>query len=192
VLQELVISSNNFQCTTYIINNLQVPPTPDSMASITNKPTIVIVPGGWHPPLLYSALSEAIQSAAYPVLTIHHPSFNPSLPLTDGAGTCAADALAARDTILPLIEEGREIIIYAHSWGGIPAGGCARGLSKSSRDREGKKGGVLGLVYNSALLVQEGMSVLEFFGGNHAPFVVEGHVSPYYSSSAFLRGGGKG
>ena len=63
-----------------------------------------------------------------------------------------------------------------------------RGLSKRTREREGKIGGVLGLVYNSAFVVPEGVSLLEFLGGKHAPFVVEGNVSSDFSATKFLRG----
>ena len=63
------------------------------------------------------------------------------------------------------------------SYDGIPGGGTARGLSKSTLTKEGTAGGVIGLVYMSTFVVPERMSLLGFVGGHHAPRVRKNQVS---------------
>ncbi|KAL9631338.1 MAG: hypothetical protein Q9164_005947 [Protoblastenia rupestris] len=124
-----------------------------------HKPTVVIVPGGWHPTSSYSSLASALDKAGYPSLTTELPSFNPVDPSNT---SCTADADFVRQQILPLIEtDKKEVIMLPHSYGGIPAGGAARGLSKKSRSKKGIKGGVIGLLYMSAFVVPEGQSLLD-------------------------------
>ncbi len=63
------------------------------------------------------------------------------------------------------------------SYDGIPGGGAARDLSKSTRTKDGTAGGVIGLVYVSAFEVPERMSLLGFVGGHHAPWVRKNQLS---------------
>ena len=91
--------------------------------------------------------------------------------------TCAKDADAVRDAILPLLDEDKDVLVIAHSYGGIPAGGAAYGLSTGQRKKEGKKGGVIGLVYISAFVVPGNVSLLTVMGGKHAPYVIENQVN---------------
>lgn len=100
----------------------------------------------------------------------------PSLPSCDThapqTSSCSADAEAVRKQILNLIDaEGKDVVVLCHSYGGIPAGGAASGLSKRARVKDGKKGGVIGLVYMSDFVVPAKSSLLEMMGGKHAPYV---------------------
>ena len=47
-------------------------------------------------------------------------------------------------------------MVLAHCYGDIPAAGAVHGLSTIIRKQEGKKGGIVGLVYMSAFVVLEG------------------------------------
>ena len=52
----------------------------------------------------------------------------------------------------------------AHSWGGMPASeACKHDLSLQVRKKEGKPGGVVGLMYLASFPVPVGMSTLAFF-----------------------------
>ncbi|KFY15305.1 hypothetical protein V492_02086, partial [Pseudogymnoascus sp. VKM F-4246] len=94
---------------------------------------------------------------------------NPTPPAADA--TCTADALSLRVQLLPLLEEGKDVVVVCHSYGGIPAGGAARGLAKKEREARDEKGGVLGLIYLTSFVVPEGVSLVQFLGGQHAPYV---------------------
>ncbi|KAL8879296.1 MAG: hypothetical protein Q9198_003064 [Flavoplaca austrocitrina] len=132
--------------------------------------TIVIVPGAWHPALLYEELVSQLRTAGYSAIVAAYPSCDSQSPKT---ATCDQDAKAIRRQCLSLMEdEGKGLLLVCHSFGGIPGGAAAHGLSKEERLQKGEKGGIIGLVYMTAFVVAEGSSVLEFLGGKHAPFLV--------------------
>ena len=145
--------------------------------STTMNPIIVIVPGSWHPAAAYTAFATALNNAGFPTHIASYPSLDPSDPTT---ATCQADATAIRSQLLQLLDdkndESRDIIVLPHSYGGNPSAGAAHGLSKAAREREGKRGGVLGLVYMTAFCVPGGACTLDLLGGKHAPFVNVDHV----------------
>ncbi|KAL9034181.1 MAG: hypothetical protein Q9214_007161 [Letrouitia sp. 1 TL-2023] len=133
-----------------------------------SKPVCVIVPGAWHPESAYADLINHFNDNGYPVVTARLPSFNTDSP---SVSTCAADSDAVAQVLLSLIEEGKDIFVLNHSYGGIPGGGAAHGLSKVALQKQGKKGGVIGLVYMSAFVVPEGLSLVEYLGGQHPPYL---------------------
>ena len=152
--------------------------------SITNdiKPTILIVPGGWHSASVYSHFAAQLESLGYPTATTSLPSVNSTSPQN---ATCAKDSNALRKEILSLIEtDEKDVVILAHSYGGVPAGGAAHGLSKTAR--HDKKGGVLGLIFMSAFVVPEGISLLDYLGGKHAHYCVVDQVSTITQCSTDL------
>ena len=109
----------------------------------------------------------------WPVETVHLPSLSPQDILN---ATCEKDAQAVREKLLLLFDNGSDAVVVPHSYGGIPAGRRAHGLSKSQREKEGKLHGVVGLVYMSAFVVPKGSSLVEFLGGKHPPYVKENQV----------------
>ena len=139
----------------------------------TSKPTCVIVPGAWHPESAYLDVSTHLQDAGYPVVVARLPSLNPDNP---SASTCAVDGDAVRDILLSLIDDGKDIFLLNHSYGGVPGGAAAHGLSKAEVERQGKKGGVLGLVYMSSFVVPENLSLLDYLGGQHPPYLQKNQV----------------
>ena len=136
--------------------------------------SFLIISGAWHVPSLYSNLVTLLRKSGYSATV-------PSLPSCDAHSphntTCSADAEAIRKQIIDLIEsDGKDIVLICHSYGGVPGGAAAYGLSKISRAKEGKKGGVIGLIYVCGFAVTEGSSLLGMLGGKHAPYVVENEV----------------
>ena len=138
-----------------------------STSKETNGPaTIVLVPGLCHPHSVFDELISCLRKAGYSTAVTSNPSCDPRDPsITD----CAADTKVLRENVLlPLIEEqGKDVLVFAHSYGGIPGGGAAAGLSKTTRLKEGKTGGVIGLVYLAAGVVKEGDTVLNTPGGEY-------------------------
>lgn len=140
-----------------------------------SKTTVVIVPGAWHPASLYDGFVSRLQESGYGAVVAAYPSVDSPNPKT---ATCEQDAQAVRQQCLSLIEnESKDVLLVCHSYGGIPGGGAAAGLSKKERVQKGKQGGILGLVYMSAFVVPEGSSLLTFLGGKHAPYLVPDTVS---------------
>ena len=139
-----------------------------------SKPTVVIVPGGWHSSNAYEDFASSLQKAGYPTAITKLLSLNPQDP---SKCDCRSDAASVREQLLPLLEnDGKDVIILCHSYGGIPAGGAAYGLSKSARNHRGKTGGVLGLIYLTAFVVPEGESLVNYLGGRHPPYFLADNV----------------
>ncbi|KAL8990204.1 MAG: hypothetical protein Q9177_001079 [Variospora cf. flavescens] len=135
-----------------------------------SKITFVIVPGAWHPASLYDEFTSRLRDAGYGAVVATYPSCGSPNPQT---ATCEQDTDVLRQQCISLIEDGgKELLLVCHSYGGIPGGGAAFGLSKKDRLQEGKEGGVIGLVYMAAFVVPEGISLFDFLGRQHAPYVI--------------------
>ena len=135
----------------------------------SSRPLFLVVPGAWHQPEAYVKLATLLRKAECPAVVASLPSCDAQDPQNT---TCSADAEAVRKHIIHSMDaDGQDIVVVCHSYGGIPGGGAAHGLSKIARAKEGKKGGVIGLVYISGFVVPEGSSLLQIMGGKHAPYV---------------------
>ncbi|KAL8705653.1 MAG: hypothetical protein Q9201_001251 [Fulgogasparrea decipioides] len=142
---------------------------PDPPTVAISEPSIIIVPGAWHQLSAYEKFITSLESEGYTATSISLPSCNANEPRT---ASCSTDAAAVRTHILSLLDnEGKDVILVCHSYGGFPGAGAASGLSKRARVQKGKKTGVLGLVYVCSFVVPEKSSLLETIGGKHAPYV---------------------
>lgn len=140
----------------------------------TSKPTIAIVPGAWHPPAAYAPLTSALKEAGFDFTVTSLPSLDSSDPTS---ADCEADAKALHQQFLSLLDEsGNDVVLLVHSYGGIPASGGSYGLSKKSREKQGKTTGVLGMIYMSAFVVPEGQSLVGYLGGSHPPYLLRDSV----------------
>lgn len=136
-----------------------------------SKPTFVLVPGAWHSPSHYGHLLARLHEAGHPTVSLALPSVNPEEPKKIDVGT---DITFIREKmLLPLLEDGKDIVLVMHSYGGCPGGAAAKGLSKSERRSEGRQGGVIGLVFVAAFLAREGDSLRSALGGKFDPWVIE-------------------
>lgn len=90
-----------------------------------SKLIFIIVPGAWHPSSSYEILGNHLKAANLIVLIAHHPNLNSAQPLSV---TCTQDAEAVRNVFLPLSEEGKDVVLVAHLYGGITRSGAAYGF----------------------------------------------------------------
>ncbi|KAF4621943.1 hypothetical protein G7Y89_g14403 [Cudoniella acicularis] len=136
-------------------------------SSAPSLPTIILVPGACHSAACFNAILQHLHTAGFPTQALTLPSLNSSSPNT---ATCAEDSAFILETaILPLLNEGKDVLLIGHSYSSVPISGSALGLSKSRRIREGKEGGVVGLVFMTAFLVPGGEATVFAFGGNDPP-----------------------
>lgn len=132
------------------------------------KPYIALVPGAWHSPIHYQELLDLFESAGYPTKSVQLPSVGSPDPKKESV---TGDAAAIREKLLlPLIEDGKDVVLLMHSYGGCPGAAAATGLSKTEREENG--GGIIGLVFIAAFLAQEGDSLLSALGGKFDPWVI--------------------
>ncbi|KAF8205330.1 Alpha/beta hydrolase fold-1 [Mycena galopus ATCC 62051] len=128
------------------------------------KPTILVIPGSFLLISSYAAVIAELKARGYPVHGIEletvgrRPDGDKVPDMYDDAAKVAA--LAAR-----LADEGNEVVLVAHSYGGIVAGQASSGLAKSVRASQGKKGGIIRIVFVSAVAPREGQTVKDLIDG---------------------------
>ena len=145
------------------------------MLSSPARPTILLLGGAWYPPSAFSSLTSSLSRSGFETICPQLPSIQSIAPFT---ADCAADTKYLHEKYLsPLIEtDGKDVMIVAHSDGAIPGSAAAAGLSKESRMRQGKAGGVVGLDFLSAFIVKENGSMSEMLGGQWPPFIAKDTV----------------
>ncbi|KAK4229300.1 Alpha/Beta hydrolase protein [Podospora fimiseda] len=123
----------------------------------SEKPTILFSHGAWHPPHLYQPLKDALAKKGYTLI----------VPALATMGTKAigvgwdADVDVLLNEAVPLFEQGKEVVLVGHSYGGIPATIATRDNGIAERAAAGLKGGFKHVVFLAAFaLPQAGLSNL--------------------------------
>ena len=131
------------------------------MASET-KPTVLIVPGGWHVPIHYDPLTKVLSSHGFPCVALMLPTVGASPPGKD----LYDDIAYISSQLEELVEKGgKEVIVIVHSYGGIPGTSAARPFVRKDRAQQGKKGGVIGVLYISSWGMPPGKTTMEAVEG---------------------------
>lgn len=134
-----------------------------------SKPTIIIVPGAWQLPPAFDNIVKLLNEAGYP--TVHVP-----LPTVGGTELPLAgqsdDVDAVRKVLVPVVEEGKEVVVIGHSAGGISMSGAVEGYDAGSRKAAGKTGGVVRCIFMTAFVLPKGQSLLGMLGGQPLPWMV--------------------
>ncbi|GJC83264.1 hypothetical protein CT0861_06105 [Colletotrichum tofieldiae] len=133
----------------------------------TVKPTFVLAPGAWHKAACYSPAQQILESQGYSVEAVEYPSVGAEPP-TKGLND---DAAAVRSVLQRLADEGKEIVLVVHSYGGLVGANAVKGLGYKQRAKEGKKGGVVTFVYLTAFVVPAGKCIREMLGGQFLPWM---------------------
>jgi len=138
-------------------------------------PTVLFFAGAFADPSCFDTFSKHLETAGYPTTYAYVPSLNPSNPTTVSSSEDAE--VTRKNYLLPLLDQGKDVVIFVHSYGGVVGGAAAAGLSKVSRAAAGKAGGVVGLIYCVGNIVGEGESLLQAVGGAYPPFIKENQPS---------------
>ncbi|OJJ42272.1 hypothetical protein ASPZODRAFT_137365 [Penicilliopsis zonata CBS 506.65] len=127
-------------------------------------PSVLFVPGAWCPPSLFDPVRLCLAAKGISSSAIALPSVGGTTATLDD------DIAAVRAELLKYIDEkGEEIILAAHSYGGVVASGAAEGLTKNDYEGKGKRGGVVRIVYMAAFVAPKGASMKQLFGGEFPP-----------------------
>lgn len=132
-----------------------------------SNPTIVFSLSAWCPSCTLDPVRAQLQGLGFSSECFTHPSVGPeSLPkiLED-------DVASLRETLINLANEGRDIVVVAHSYGGVVASSAVAGLLKSTRSDDGLLGGVIKIIFVAAFALDKGQSLLEVLGGEFAPWM---------------------
>lgn len=120
------------------------------------KPTIIVVPGAACPSAhFYQPLCDVLTNTyKYTAITDDLVSSSRAPPETPG--TLEDDASVFHAKITKLVEDGEEVVVVAHSYGGMVATDACQGLAKSDREAKGLKGGVVRIVYLTCIVAGVG------------------------------------
>ncbi|CAG7921131.1 unnamed protein product [Penicillium olsonii] len=132
----------------------------------TQHPSVVFIPGAWHLPEGFDGVREVLSARGYQTDAVSLPSVGAEVPknLSD-------DTAAARHIIEQRVEEGKQVVVVAHSYGGLVGSGAVRDLGYVSRQAAGKQGGVIMLIYMAAFVATKGSAVLDLLGGAPPPWM---------------------
>jgi hypothetical protein len=128
------------------------------MATQTEKPLIFLVCGSWHTPKVWYLLEPFLNDAGYETVKTSLMSNGSKASVPD---VFELDAKKLTDEITALVEQGKDIVMVLHSFGGLPGSEACKGNIKSIRQKEGKNGGVIACVYLCAFMLPTGYSLMD-------------------------------
>jgi len=131
------------------------------------KSSILLIPGSFVLPEMYDPVVAAVRAQGYEMKALHLPSVGLSARQgRDGpAPSMHEDAAFVAKEAEKLVEEGKDVVLIGHSYGGIPITQAAKGLGVEDRRKQGKKGGIVKLAYMTALVPAVGSSAVDVLAG---------------------------
>lgn len=126
------------------------------------KVHIVIVPASFAPPTLYSDFVQHLSEYGLCATVVDLPSVGSRDPLP--AASMMDDADHIKMVTTKLADDGYEIILIMHSYGGVCGTESTERLSKVEREAIQKPGGIVHLVYISSPVPEIGGSIISVMG----------------------------
>ncbi|EXJ56910.1 hypothetical protein A1O7_07254 [Cladophialophora yegresii CBS 114405] len=119
----------------------------------TSKPSILLIPGSFALPEFYEPVFELVRAKGYDIRGLHKPTVGLSArqPRPGAPPTMYDDAAYIAGEAEKLADEGKDVILVPHSYGGVPASQSTKGLSKKERQEAGKPGGIVSIAYLTCL-----------------------------------------
>jgi len=147
------------------------------------RPTLVFVPGAWHTPAYWNPLIATLEPQGRKCIAVSLPSVTTDEHPT---ATFHDDLEAVRGAITGETSAGRDVVVVAHSYGGVVGGSAVKGLTRprptqhgdegsqdpaatSSTDSGHAKGHVIGLVLIASGFMPSGVTFLGAAGGIPPP-----------------------
>jgi pimeloyl-ACP methyl ester carboxylesterase len=148
---------------------------------MSNLPTLVFVPGCWHKPTYYDKITKLLQGQ-------HKLNcMSITLPSTTGnpAATFKDDLDATREAISSEITHGRDVVVIAHSYGGMVGNSAIKGFTRprdvvassstpvraqqTEQSQTPATGYVIGLILIASGFTLTGLSFMDPFFGRPPP-----------------------
>ncbi|OIW35132.1 alpha/beta-hydrolase [Coniochaeta ligniaria NRRL 30616] len=133
----------------------------------SNNTVIVFAPGAWHQATCFDKLRNALKPRGWTTVAVEYPSVGAEPPTKH----VADDAAAIRSAVLRLADEGKEVVLVVHSYGGLAGAVAVEGLGWKQRAKQGKIGGVTMFIYLAAFVTPLGKSIKEMLGGQFLPWM---------------------
>ena len=128
--------------------------------------TVILVPGAFHVASVMDIFGAQLQRKGFDTRTWGLKTVNVNNVSVDEDAKLMAEGI-----FNPLIEgQGKDIVLYLHSYAGFPGTSAIAGFSKAERLAKGLQGGIIGLIYQSAFVPKPGNTLLQTIGGSYAPW----------------------
>lgn len=128
------------------------------------RPVLVIVPGNFSLPRFWSAIQRSVEDKGYPVEVV--PLQSSREERIDPAPGLADDVKEAQSVLNKHINQGKDVVMLMHSYGGMVGTEATRGLSRNEREKAGLKGGITRLIFLAAIFAPPGKSTRGLYEAN--------------------------
>ncbi|KAJ9637543.1 hypothetical protein H2204_004692 [Knufia peltigerae] len=134
----------------------------DSIIKTGPLPAVVFIPASFSPTSFYNKTIDKLRVIGIEAIIHSLPSASRRPP--EQAATLAEDVAYFHDVVAKLVDQGKEVALVMHSYGGIVGTEVCRGLTKKEREGNGMKGGLVRLVYVTAVVPMLGQSLNDVLG----------------------------
>ncbi|KAL5113173.1 hypothetical protein ACEQ8H_008960 [Pleosporales sp. CAS-2024a] len=132
--------------------------------------TLVLVPGSFSTSDMYDPVVLPLREKGYSVHALDPPCYPLGYAKGKAAPSMLDDAKFVSDFVEKLADQsGEEVVIMAHSYGGIPATQSLEHITATARAKQGKKGGVTHMAYMTALAPALGANLMTTISGGAPP-----------------------
>lgn len=126
------------------------------------------VPGAWHILDTFDLIRDVLAKRGYESKTVP----NVSVGATDVSFGLHADIAHTKSVLQSLVDQGRQIVVVNHSYGGLVGAGALEGLGFRQLAQAGLPGGVIQGVWMAAFVAPRGTSVVDMLGGGYLPWTL--------------------
>lgn len=124
-------------------------------------PAVVFTPGAWHGPAVFDEVRHHLKTQGYD----SEAATLATVGSTDPSTGVPQDTANVRAIVKKLVDKQKEVVVVAHSYGGVPTSGAVEGLGIKDLAADGKKGGVIMVLYMTSFAIPAGTSLEDGLGG---------------------------
>ena len=137
--------------------------------AVNNTPIYVFVPGAFHTPDAFDGIRALLSKRGHDSEAVSLPSVGAAEPTKSGLH---ADIAHTNGFLRALADQGRQIVVVAHSYSGMVGAGAVEGLGYAQRSKTGRPGGVIMVVWVAAFVTPKGKMIIDMLGGNWRPWML--------------------
>ncbi|KAI1424667.1 Alpha/beta hydrolase fold-1 [Xylaria sp. FL1777] len=137
-----------------------------TIAETKRLPIIFFVPGAWHSPWVFDGVRSILSARGFGTET----SSLATVGSADSSVGLSNDAAKVRSALTKLIDNGKEVILVVHSYGGVVASNAVQGLGIEQRTGNGVQGGIVMILYLAAFAIPTKTNFLTALGGSNLPW----------------------
>ncbi len=142
-------------------------------------PTLVIIPTSFCPSSFYDGQVECLRSKGYSAHSLDPPSFPANYMPEMPAPTMYDDARFIHDFVAKIIDEGTDVVILAHGYGGCPASQSLKELTCNERTANGNIGGVVRMAFLTGVVPNVGENIITTIGASGSGGAPEVDIDQY-------------